>query len=268
MCFCVNLTICLKQQFLFYRRKANTLIGVVWAIPTFYGLLSMTKWNCTALCTCTLTYRNPALHICQVNDNSKRSTCSSIYTPMAKSYLFVVSIIWLLECFVLVALFIKSLLKVSKFDRSHLNAMQTTKLGSLVSSDSAEKRKNSIPVKRKSSAARVMSKYRKSHQVLLVLFSLFFVCTAPIMTCFAVDYLSTANVHLNSLLVNVLTPLPFLYCLFSPILLLRKLGGLRNATSMLLTMMLTPRKLEISRKKKGKKRSDNINKNNQSLIQS
>ena len=248
------------------------LISVVWAIPTFYGMLSMTNWNCTALCTCTLTYRNPAHHICQVNDNSTRSTCSTIYTPMAKSYLFVVSIIWLLECFVLVALFVKSLLKVSRSDRSQLNAVQTTKLNSLISSDNTEKKINNLPAKRKFRATRIISKYRSSHQVLLALFSLFFVCTAPIMTCFGIDYLSASNVYFNSILVNVLTPLPFIYCLFSPLLLLRKLGGLRNATSMLLTLMLTPRRLNISRKKKGKKHEDDIkhndsDRNNQSLIQ-
>ena len=229
------------------------LICVVWAVPIFYGLLSMTDWSCTVLCTCTLTYRNPAHHICQANDNSTRSTCSSIYTPMAKSYLFVVVVIWFLECFVLITLFLNSLYQTSKSERIHLNVSQSQKLQMSISSTQTETKMTNLSTRRKSSATRILVKYRNSHQILLILFLLFFACTSPIMTCFTIDYLSTTNIHFNSVLVNVLTPLPFLYCLLSPILLLRRLGGLRSAISMLLTITLDHRKSKVSPTKKRKK---------------
>lgn len=223
------------------------LIAVVWAVPTFYGMLSMTNWNCTALCTCTLSYKDPNHHICQANDNSTRSTCSNIYTPMAKSYLFVVVVMWLLECFVLIALFSNSLYQISKSDKVSVNVTQSPKCMISASLSRIEKKMNNSTLRRKSSLGRTLSKYRNSHQLLMTLFSLFFVCTAPIMTCFAIDYLSAENVFFSPMLVNVLTPLPFIYCLLSPVLFLRRLGGVRSAVSMMLTIKLSKRRSPVAR---------------------
>lgn len=227
----------------FRKRKANLLICVVWAVPTVYGMLAMTRWNCTEICTCTLAYTS-GMSICK--DDSAR--CSNIYTPMAKSYLFVVVILWSIECMGLLGLFCNSLYQISRADR-----VQVSSPTSIVVSP-AQTRSNgnnntttTSSSRRKSSIGRTLSRYRNSHQLLIILFLLFFLCTAPIMSCFAIDFIN-GEVYFSPLLVNILTPLPFIYCLASPLLLARRLSGVRGALGMALTFSWAKRRPAVTRR--------------------
>ena len=91
------------------RRKATALICVVWALPTLFGLLAMTDWNCHSVCTCTLSYKSGA-PLC------REAKCSRLYTPMSKLYLLVVVILWGLECLGLLALLCSSIRTVRHSD--------------------------------------------------------------------------------------------------------------------------------------------------------
>ena len=181
------------------RRKANGLILMVWALPSLYGLLSITRWNCTASqCTCTLWYKSGD-PIC------KGKPCSQLYTPMAKSYLFVVSILWLCECLGLLGIFVQSVYQL------HRAQNQISKNGSFWQA-----------------LAKSLSRFK----ILYLLFFLFLLCTAPAMILFALDF-SVSQIKFNLTLINFLIPLPLAYCLICPIFLRHKLSGVKAALAMI-----------------------------------
>nr|XP_026690260.1 sphingosine 1-phosphate receptor 4 [Ciona intestinalis] len=187
----------------FRRRKANALICVVWALPTIYGLLAMTDWNCTNLCSCTLSYKS-GKYLCPVG------RCSHIYTPMSKSYLLVVVILWALECIGLLFLLCRSFCNIrGRGDGSESGG-------------------------RKISIRKALGKYHASHHTVTILFILFVVCTAPIMGLFFADFIQQ-DAHFSHFLVNCITPLPLVYCVVSPILITQKLSGVRSALLMVMT---------------------------------
>ena len=176
----------------FKRRKANVLIFLVWALPVIYGALSMTPWNCTTGCTCTLRYASDD-PICT------ETHCSRLYTPMAKSYLFVIVILWTLECVGLMALLYQ--------------AVSTLRL-------SGNAMKKSLKL--------TLGDFRKHYGIVFVLFGLFFVCTVPVMVLAVTDFVFP-EMGMSHQAINFITPLPFVYCLVSPILLAHKLSGVKGA---------------------------------------
>uniref|UniRef100_H2Z309 G-protein coupled receptors family 1 profile domain-containing protein n=1 Tax=Ciona savignyi TaxID=51511 RepID=H2Z309_CIOSA len=188
----------------FRRRKANALICLVWALPTIYGLLAMTDWNCTILCSCTLSYKS-GKYLCPAGK------CSHIYTPMSKSYLLVVVILWALESTGLLFLLCRSFHNI----RGRVDA-------------------NSESVGSQISIRRALAKYRASHHTVTILFLLFVLCTAPIMGLFLIDFIQS-EAHFSHFLVNCITPLPLIYCVVSPILITKKLSGVRSALLMVMT---------------------------------
>ena len=181
----------------------------------------MSDWNCNSQCKCTLSFK--------VGSICPDKGCSTIYTPMAKSYLFVVVMLWSLECIGLLFLFGNSIYRINRSDK-----VSRSPLTSVVTSNAGGGDVKSSEYRRKSNIGRTLSKYRNSHQLLLILFILFFTCTAPIMTCFAIDFINPFA-EFSHLAVNILTPLPFLYCLVCPILLARRLSGVRSAIMMAFT---------------------------------
>ena len=183
------------------RRKANLLIVFVWALPLIYGGLSMSPWNCTNVCTCTLCYLTNK-PICPEN------YCSRLYTPMAKSYLFVIVVFWALECSGLVVLLCKSFRVLQNSSNSAtINGAQKDKLANV---------------------KKTFVKWRKNYGILFVLFVLFFICTLPVMVLGVLDF-AFPKMTLSLQVVNFVTPLPLLYCLASPLLIAHKLSGVKNA---------------------------------------
>ncbi|CAK8688175.1 uncharacterized protein LOC143459806 [Clavelina lepadiformis] len=207
------------------RRKATALICVVWALPTLFGLLAMTDWNCHSVCTCTLSYKSGA-PLC------REAKCSRLYTPMSKLYLLVVVILWGLECLGLLALLCSSIRTVR-----HSDSEKATK-------GHAERKYLSFK--------RTLTRHRASHQVVYFLFMLFIICTAPIMILFVLDF-AIPGIHFSHIVVNCITPLPLVYCCISPILVSHKLAGVRDA--FLMAMTFSWLKPAASRKNKTRKKS-------------
>ena len=204
------------------RRKANWLIFLVWALPVIYGVLSIAPWNCTNECTCTLSYESNK-PICP------GSRCSRLYTPMAKSYLFVIVVFWALECTGLIFLLCKSC-KILKDSNSH-------------SAVSAQPRSKFMNLKK------VFTKWRGNYGILFILFLLFFICTIPVMILGVLDF-AFPQMKLSAQLVNFVTPLPLLYCLASPFLIAHKLSGVKNALLNIMAMICSHTKMKSKNKKK------------------
>ena len=195
------------------RRKANYLILMVWAFPTAYGCLAMTSWNCTAdQCTCTLRYKS-GQPICT------KGSCSQLYTPMAKSYLLLVVVLWVFECLGLFALICKSILALR-----HSNKKMSASL------------------------CQVFRDFVANSGVICFLFGLFLLCTAPVMVLFALDF-AVPQISFGHVVSNVLIPLPLLYCIASPLLIAHKLSGVKRALIMAWRCPL--------RNRVAKKKSDN-----------
>jgi len=204
------------------RRKANWLIFLVWALPAIYGVLSVTPWNCTNECTCTLSYESNQ-PICP------EIRCSRLYTPMAKSYLFVIVILWALECTGLLLLLCKSCrIFKNSANTSATRAPQISKLVNLRQS---------------------FSKWNANYGILFLLFLLFLVCTVPVMILGVLDF-AFPQMTLSQQLVNFVTPLPLLYCLASPFIIAHKLSGIRNATMNMIALVCSQTKCKSKKKKK------------------
>ena len=200
------------------RRKAKCLILGVWALPTLFGLLAMTPWNCTvAQCTCTLSLQS-GNSIC----TGKR--CSQLYTPMAKSYLFVVVLLWGLECLGLLILMTKSVYSLIRSEKKSFQSM---------------------------SRSEIFVKVVNTNKIIFVLFVLFVCCTGPVMMLFALDF-SIPGITFNHDIVNFMIPLPLFYCFLSPILLMVRLSGVRSA---LLSVLSFPCEKRCKTKKKSQRKS-------------
>ena len=185
----------LNRSSSYRRRKAKGLILGVWSLPTLYGLLSMTSWNCTAdQCSCTLSFQSG-------NPICSERFCSQLYTPMAKSYLMVVVLLWALECFGLLVLMINFIISSIKSEKKSFTDMHWCE---------------------------VLLKIVSTNKMVFIIFALFLGCTAPIMIFFALDF-SIPNINFNRDVANFVIPLPILYCIFSPILLANQLSGVRSA---------------------------------------
>nr|XP_039270971.1 uncharacterized protein LOC120345547 [Styela clava] len=206
-------------------RKALFLITFAWIIPVIYGLLAMTPWNCTWDCTCTL-YLASGTPLCPGKD------CSRLYTPMAKSYLLCIVIIWALECGFLLFVICKAAISFPKLGSPSNrvdNAYSTTT--NVTSPDPS----NNNLSKRKSSNIRKFSpKMARSYRFPFFLLGLFICCTMPAMILFILDFALLAFKP-GAITVNVITPLPLLYCVISPILLTKRLSGMRSAVQMALS---------------------------------
>ena len=200
------------------RKKANGLILIVWALPTLYGLLAMTPWNCNSgQCTCTLSYKS-GKPICSGD------LCSQLYTPMARSYLLVVVFLWVLECLGLLGLMLKSVISSIHAEKKSFKTMNCCQV-----------------------FVEIMSK----NKIVFVLFSLFVCCTAPVMVSFALD-LSMPDISFNHDIVNFMIPLPLLYCFVSPFLLINRLSGVRSALQLTLSFSCANRN---KKKKSGPKKA-------------
>ena len=191
------------------RRKANILIAIVWILPAIYGALSMAPWNCTWECTCTLSYESNR-PICP------GTSCSRLFTPMAKSYLFVIVILWALECSGLLFLFGKSIHALRQ--SSGLAAASGAKERSLVSKK------------------QTFVKWRENYGVLFLLFAFFLLCTIPVMVLGVLDF-AFPQMTLSKQVVNFVTPLPLVYSLVSPIFIAHKLSGIKNSLMNLIALV-------------------------------
>lgn len=209
----------------FRLKKALFLIAAVWIFPVFYGLLSMTPWNCMDQCTCTL-YLKSGQPIC------KGESCSSLYTPMAKSYLLVIVIIWFIECFFLSYVICRASFyghvrpeASNRLDTSHHEEDESSHMDS----------GNNNACKRKANhARRFYLRIDRKHRFPFILHGLFILCTAPVMILFVLDFF-VKNFQPGNIVINVITPLPLLYCFISPILLTNRLSGMKSALVMTLS---------------------------------
>lgn len=210
--------------------KALCLITIAWVIPVLYGMLAMSGWSCTSGCTCTLHYESQA-PICP------QSHCSRLYTPMSKSYLLVIVGMWFLECTVLLVLLCRSAFSAAR-EQTPRGKSATTKKCSIKLLKCPH-----IPA---------------SHTFLLVLLGLFVACTSPVMVLITLDY-ACPDVHVSQMLVNMIVPLPLLYCFISPVLLTRRLAAMKSAVLMTFSC-----KWCIA-KKKNRDSNKHIRKKNKSL---
>ena len=191
------------------RRKAIILIIVVWLLPIVYGAVSMISWNCTqGQCTCTLRYKSNK-PICP------EDSCSHLYTPMSKSYLLSITIIFILECLGLVLFIIKSIIEL--------------------------KGKEGSDRTKPARWSRVIRKYARIHRLVIYLLVLFFLSTTPSMILITLDYFFTDMV-ISHEAVNFILPLPLISCLISPILIYRHVSDIPRAVSNLLTLFWSNKK--------------------------
>lgn len=206
-------------------KKALFLITIAWIIPVIYGLLAMTPWNCTWNCTCTL-YLASGAPLCPGKD------CSRLYTPMAKSYLLCIVVIWAVECGFLLFVICKAAISFPKFG-SPSNRGDTAYTSTTEATSPDQSNNNST--KRKSSNFRKFSpKMARSYRFPFILLGLFVSCTMPVMILFIMDF-AMADFKPGAITVNVITPLPLLYCVISPVLLTKRLSGMRSAVQMALS---------------------------------
>lgn len=182
----------------------------------------MTDWNCTKQCTCTLYYASGE-PIC----NGEK--CSRLYTPMAKSYLLIVVVIWTIECLSLLVIISRSAFSLRRPIVRNLDG-HSTEMGAI---DDATTNNNSSK-KQTHSIRRFIPKLSASYKFPIILLGFFVACTAPVMVLFVLDFALT-DFRSNAFVINVVTPLPLVYCLISPILLTQRLPGMKSAMQMALS---------------------------------
>ena len=177
-------------------------ITVVWTVPIFYATLAMIpQWNCVSTCKCTTYYLKSGEESC---NSTSYDFCSRIYSPLSNSYLFIDVIIWFLICMCLLVLFYRAFENVRKTNtRNHLKL------------------------------------FWQNYKVLIILFILYFFLTFPFIIILIIDfanldsqairYLSNAD----STVPYIITPLPLVYTMISPVILVLYLPGLKSAMVML-----------------------------------
>lgn len=201
------------------------LITATWIFPVLFGLLSMTPWNCTSQCSCTLYLDGQPL--------CKGDKCSSLYTPMSKSYLLVIVIVWFIECSFLLLVICKAAISFPNRGDSNNSEDENSEDKNPLRMNNA--RGDSVNSMRKVTPFRRFSpRVAKSHQFPFMLLGLFILCTAPVMVLIVLDF-AVADFQAGDIVVNIIIPLPLLYCLVSPILLAKRLSAMKSALVMTLS---------------------------------
>lgn len=203
------------------RRKALLLIFSVWLLPILYGSLSMTPWNCTLdHCTCTLRYQSNK-PICF--DES----CSHLFTPMAKSYLFSIALLSALEHIILIGFILNSVIAV---------------------------RRKRATSERSFTVLQAFKVYVETHRLVFYLYGIFFICTSPVMVLVILDFVFPL-LSIPHEVLNVVMPLPLVYSLASPGLICYHMSDIRRAVVSFCSLVCSCKNKRKTNKKEAKNES-------------
>lgn len=226
------------------------LITATWIFPVLFGLLSMTPWNCTSQCSCTLYLEGQPL--------CKGDKCSSLYTPMSKSYLLVIVIVWFIECSFLLLVICKAAISFPNRTDSNNSVDEHSEDKDPLSMTNV-RGSNGNSERKVTPFRRFSPRVAKSHKFPFMLLGLFILCTAPVMVLIVLDF-AVADFQAGDIVVNIIIPLPLLYCLVSPILLAKRLSAMKSA--LVMTLSFTWLKSGFSSFSRRNNRSNRSNRSN------